>query len=45
VLNLVEPASSLARPSVVARVLAASMPGPRSRTPVSHPRVGSPGTL
>jgi 2-polyprenyl-6-methoxyphenol hydroxylase-like FAD-dependent oxidoreductase len=45
VLNLVEPTSSLARPSVVARVLASSMPGPRSQTPVGHPRVGSSGTL
>jgi 2-polyprenyl-6-methoxyphenol hydroxylase-like FAD-dependent oxidoreductase len=44
VLNLVEPTSSLARPSVVARLLASSMPGLRSRTRLGHPRVGSPGT-
>jgi 2-polyprenyl-6-methoxyphenol hydroxylase-like FAD-dependent oxidoreductase len=41
VLNLVEPSSSLARPSVVARVLASSVPGRRRRTRVSHPRVGA----
>jgi 2-polyprenyl-6-methoxyphenol hydroxylase-like FAD-dependent oxidoreductase len=45
VLNLVAPTSSLARPSVVARVLASSIPGLRSQTPVGHPRVGSSGTL
>jgi 2-polyprenyl-6-methoxyphenol hydroxylase-like FAD-dependent oxidoreductase len=45
VLNLVEPTSSLARPSAVARVLASSMPGRRSQPPVNHPRVGSSGTL
>ena len=42
VLNLVEPTSSLARPSVVARVLASSMPGRRRQTRVGHPRVGPP---
>jgi 2-polyprenyl-6-methoxyphenol hydroxylase-like FAD-dependent oxidoreductase len=42
VLNLVEPTSALARPSVVARVLASSVPGRHRRTPVGHPRVGPP---
>jgi 2-polyprenyl-6-methoxyphenol hydroxylase-like FAD-dependent oxidoreductase len=42
VLNLVEPTRSLARPSVVARVLASSMRG-RNQTRLSHPRVGSSG--
>ena len=45
VLNLVEPASSLARPSVVARVLASSVPGRRRQTRVGHPRVGPPSTV
>jgi 2-polyprenyl-6-methoxyphenol hydroxylase-like FAD-dependent oxidoreductase len=40
VLNLVEPTSSLARPSVVARVLASSVPGRRGQTRIGHPRVG-----
>ena len=44
VLNLVEPTSSLLRPSVVARVLAHSVPGRRRPAPVGHPRVGPPGT-
>jgi 2-polyprenyl-6-methoxyphenol hydroxylase-like FAD-dependent oxidoreductase len=39
VLNLVEPTTSLARPSVVARVLASSVPG-RHHVRVGHPRVG-----
>ena len=43
VLNLVEPTSSLARPSVVARVLASSVPGRRRQAQVGHPRVGPPG--
>jgi len=45
VLNLVEPPSSLARPSVVARVLASSVLGRRRQARVGHPRVGpiSPG--
>jgi len=42
VLNLVEPTSSLARPAVMARVLAASMPGRRRQARVGHPRVGPP---
>ncbi len=42
VLNLVEPTRTLARPSVVARVLASSLPGRRARAPVVHPRVGPP---
>jgi 2-polyprenyl-6-methoxyphenol hydroxylase-like FAD-dependent oxidoreductase len=42
VLNLVEPTSSLARPSVVARVLAASLPARRRRARVGHPRIGPP---
>jgi 2-polyprenyl-6-methoxyphenol hydroxylase-like FAD-dependent oxidoreductase len=44
VLNLVEPTGSLARPLVVARVLASSMPGRRSHTRVGHPQVGSSGS-
>ncbi|MEO6712805.1 MAG: FAD-dependent monooxygenase [Mycobacteriales bacterium] len=40
VLNLVEPTSSLARPSVVARVLASSVPGRRRQAGIGHPRVG-----
>jgi 2-polyprenyl-6-methoxyphenol hydroxylase-like FAD-dependent oxidoreductase len=43
VLNLVEPTSSLAKPSAVARLLASSMPGRRSSPRVGHPRVGSSG--
>jgi 2-polyprenyl-6-methoxyphenol hydroxylase-like FAD-dependent oxidoreductase len=42
VLNLVDPTSSLLRPSVVARVLASSVPVRRRQTRVGHPRVGSP---
>jgi hypothetical protein len=42
VLNLVEPTTSLARPSVVARVLATSIPG-RRHARAGHPRVGPPG--
>jgi 2-polyprenyl-6-methoxyphenol hydroxylase-like FAD-dependent oxidoreductase len=45
VLNLVEPTSSLARPSVVARVLASSVPGRRHLNRVRHPRVGPHGTV
>jgi 2-polyprenyl-6-methoxyphenol hydroxylase-like FAD-dependent oxidoreductase len=45
VLNLVEPTRTLARPSVVARVLASSMPGRRRQTRVGHPRVGPPSTV
>ena len=41
VLNLVEPTRSLARPSVVARVLASGIPG-RRQTRMDHPRVGPP---
>ncbi len=44
VFSLVEPTSSLARPSVVARVLASSMPGRRPPL-VGHPRVGPPRTV
>jgi 2-polyprenyl-6-methoxyphenol hydroxylase-like FAD-dependent oxidoreductase len=40
VLNLVEPTTALVRPSVVARVLAASLPGRRGRAKLGHPRVG-----
>jgi 2-polyprenyl-6-methoxyphenol hydroxylase-like FAD-dependent oxidoreductase len=40
VLNLVDPTSSLLRPSVVARVLASSVPGRRPQARVGHPRVG-----
>ena len=42
VVNLVEPTRTLARPSVVARVLASSLPGRGARVPVIHPRVGPP---
>ncbi len=44
VLNLVEPTSSLMRPSVVARVLASSMPGRRRSARTVRPRVGPPRT-
>ena len=44
VLNLVAPPSSLARPSVVARVLASSLVGHRRKPPVGHPRVRLPGS-
>jgi 2-polyprenyl-6-methoxyphenol hydroxylase-like FAD-dependent oxidoreductase len=44
VLNLVEPTRTLARPSVVARVLAASAPGRRRHALVGDPRVGPPRT-
>jgi 2-polyprenyl-6-methoxyphenol hydroxylase-like FAD-dependent oxidoreductase len=40
VLNLEEPTRSLARPSVLARVLASGVPGRRRRARVEHPRVG-----
>ena len=43
VVNLVEPTSSLGRPSVVARVLASSVPGRRRQASLGHPRVGPPG--
>ncbi len=43
VLNLVEPTTSLARPSVVARVLATSIPG-RRHARAGHPRVGPRAT-
>ncbi|NYG08325.1 2-polyprenyl-6-methoxyphenol hydroxylase-like FAD-dependent oxidoreductase [Phycicoccus badiiscoriae] len=43
VLNLVEPTASLLRPSVVGRVVAASVPGPHRAAPVGHPRVAPPG--
>lgn len=42
VLNLVQPTSSLARPSVVARVLASSLPRRRRQARLGHPRVGPP---
>jgi 2-polyprenyl-6-methoxyphenol hydroxylase-like FAD-dependent oxidoreductase len=45
VLNLAQPTSSLARPSVVARVLASSVSGGRRRVRVGHPRVGPPGIV
>jgi 2-polyprenyl-6-methoxyphenol hydroxylase-like FAD-dependent oxidoreductase len=45
VLNLVEPTSSLLRPSVLGRVLASSVPGRHRQTPVGHPRVGPPSPL
>jgi 2-polyprenyl-6-methoxyphenol hydroxylase-like FAD-dependent oxidoreductase len=45
VFSLVEPPSSLARPSVVARVLASSLPGRRRRAKLGHPRVGPPSTV
>jgi 2-polyprenyl-6-methoxyphenol hydroxylase-like FAD-dependent oxidoreductase len=44
VLNLAEPTSSLARPSVLARVLASGIPGRRRQTRLDHPRVGPPDT-
>jgi 2-polyprenyl-6-methoxyphenol hydroxylase-like FAD-dependent oxidoreductase len=44
VLNLVEPPSALVRPSVVARVAAASLTQRRRRAPQDHPRVGPPAT-
>jgi hypothetical protein len=43
VLNLAAPPSSLARPSVVARVLASSLVAGRRKPPVGHPRVRLPG--
>jgi 2-polyprenyl-6-methoxyphenol hydroxylase-like FAD-dependent oxidoreductase len=45
VLNLVEPTSSLVRPSVLGRVLASSLPGRHRHTRVGHPRVGPPSTV
>jgi 2-polyprenyl-6-methoxyphenol hydroxylase-like FAD-dependent oxidoreductase len=45
VLNLVEPTRSLARPSVVARVLASSVPGRRRQARIGHPRVGPPSSV
>jgi 2-polyprenyl-6-methoxyphenol hydroxylase-like FAD-dependent oxidoreductase len=45
VLNLVEPTSSLVRPSVLGRVLASSLPGRHRRTRVGHPRVGPPSSV
>jgi 2-polyprenyl-6-methoxyphenol hydroxylase-like FAD-dependent oxidoreductase len=45
VLNLVAPISSLARPSVLARVLASSVPGRRRQSRVGHPRVGPPSAV
>jgi len=46
VLNLVEPTSSLVRPSVLGRVLASSVPGLRRwQAGVGHPRVGPPSTV
>ena len=44
VLNLVEPTSSLVRPSVLGGVLASSVPGRRRRGQLEHPRVGPPRT-
>jgi 2-polyprenyl-6-methoxyphenol hydroxylase-like FAD-dependent oxidoreductase len=44
VVNLVEPPTALVRPSVVARVGAASLAGRRGRAPVAHPSVGPPPT-
>ena len=44
VVNLVEPPTALVRPSVVARVGAASVAGRRERAEGAHPRVGSPRT-
>ncbi|MFL6167104.1 MAG: FAD-dependent oxidoreductase [Ornithinibacter sp.] len=40
VVNLVEPPTALVRPSVVAKVGAASVTGRGGRAPVTHPRVG-----
>lgn len=45
VLNLVAPPISLARPAVMARVLASSLRGPHRRARLGHPRVGPPGTM
>jgi 2-polyprenyl-6-methoxyphenol hydroxylase-like FAD-dependent oxidoreductase len=45
VLNLVAPISSLAGPSVLARVLASSVPGRRRQSRVGHPRVGPPSAV
>jgi 2-polyprenyl-6-methoxyphenol hydroxylase-like FAD-dependent oxidoreductase len=42
VLNLVEPTTSLVRPSVLGSVLASSIPGPHRQAPLRHPRVGPP---
>jgi 2-polyprenyl-6-methoxyphenol hydroxylase-like FAD-dependent oxidoreductase len=42
VLNLVEPTRTLARPSVLARVLASSVPGRRRQRRVADPRIGPP---
>ena len=44
VVNLVEPPTALVRPSVVARVGAASVAGRRGSARVVHPRVGPPPT-
>lgn len=44
VLNLVEPTRTLARPSVVARVLASAVPGRRRQPRVGDPRVDPPRT-
>lgn len=44
VVNLVEPPTALVRPSVVARVGAASVTGRRGRAQVVHPSVGPPPT-
>lgn len=40
VVNLVEPPTALVRPSVVAKVGAASVTGRGDRAPVTHPRIG-----
>ncbi|QGN56853.1 NAD(P)/FAD-dependent oxidoreductase [Nostocoides sp. HKS02] len=45
VLNLVEPPTTLIRPSVLGRVLASSLPGPHRPAPVHHPRVGPPSAV
>jgi 2-polyprenyl-6-methoxyphenol hydroxylase-like FAD-dependent oxidoreductase len=42
VLNLVEPTAALVRPSVLGRVVVSSLPGPRRRSLLGHPRVGPP---
>jgi 2-polyprenyl-6-methoxyphenol hydroxylase-like FAD-dependent oxidoreductase len=44
VLNLEEPTNSLARPSVLVRVLASAVPARRRRARLGHPRVGPPRT-
>jgi hypothetical protein len=44
VLNLEEPPITLARPSVLARVLASAVPGRRRQARLDHPRVGPPNT-